>query len=320
MSGLRILALSYLASAGLFCLAATYAAHPDLGEFLAGSRLDTGAAVTIDIAPPDDARAADGGDRFTDLAYSATVMLTILPDLTPPAGPELAQPYMPPAAAPQFDIARPSLSPRDLASARAVAVARRLKESLTPQMLKAFDLFVYVSKADHGPLAQRMYVFRKQRGRKLALLHDWPASTGRERREISPHGRRKFTATPRGYYELDPRRMYRSYRSWTWDQPMPYAMFFDWKRRGSQTGLAIHAASAGCVHLSPGNARTLYELIRSEYRGLVPRFAYDPRTQTMSNDGTLMRDAKGHLKMADGYKVLVRIEDYAGDASIAALF
>lgn len=332
MSGLRILALSYLASAGLFCLAVTYAAHPDLGEFLAGSRLDTGAAVTIDIAPPDDARAAAGGDRFTDLAYSASVMLTILPDLTPPAGPDLAQPYMPPAAVPQFDIARPSPSPRDLASARAVAVARRLRESLTPQMLKAFDLFVYVSKADHGPLAQRMYVFRKRRGGKLALLHDWPASTGRERREISPHGRRKFTATPRGYYELDPRRMYRSYRSRTWDQPMPYAMFFDWERRGSQTGLAIHAASggdiarlgrrasAGCVHLSPGNARTLYELIRREYRGLVPRFAYDPRTQTMSNDGTLMRDAKGHLKMVDGYKVLVRIEDYAGESSVAALF
>jgi hypothetical protein len=40
----------------------------------------------------------------------------------------------------------------------------------------------------------------------------------------------------------------------------------------------------------------------------------------MSNDGTLMRDAKGGLRMADGYKVLVQIEDYSGDDSIAALF
>jgi hypothetical protein len=52
----------------------------------------------------------------------------------------------------------------------------------------------------------------------------------------------------------------------------------------------------------------------------VPRFAYDSRSQTMSNDGAFMHDAKGGLRMADGYKVLVQIEDYAGDNSIAALF
>ena len=48
---------------------------------------------------------------------------------------------------------------------------------------------------------------------------------------------------------------------------MPYAMFFNWENHGYQTGLAIHGAtgddigllgtraSAGCVRLSPENAR-----------------------------------------------------------------
>jgi hypothetical protein len=392
MSGLRALALSYLVSAGVFCLAATYAAHPDLGGLLASGagrlwqsaldnarhrdlalldRLDVirglgnGAAVTIDIAPPgpNDARTLarartldiaprsldPADDRFTDPDYSASATVTILPDLSPkiapPAEPKLARPRMPRAGAPDFDIAQgpppivipePSplndAAPQSKASARAVAVAARLKDTLTPEMLRHFDLFLYVSKSERGPLAQRMYVFRKQPGDRLALLYDWAASTGREKREISPRGRSSFTGTPRGYYELDPDRMYRKYRSWSWDQSMPYAMFFNWERQGLQTGLAIHAASgddvallgqrasAGCVHLSPENARTLYELIRGEYRGQVPRFAYDSRSQTMSNDGAFMHDAKGGLRMADGYKVLVQIEDYAGDNSIAALF
>lgn len=382
MSGLRKLALSYLASAAVFCLAATYAAHPDLSGLVTGAgshawqavldmaqqqdvalldRIDNDAAVTIAITPPgpNDVRTlaqsrpltvaprtlAPADDHFTNPDYSASATITIMPDLpmAPPAEPKLASPNMPRATAPQFDIARnepviipepPPLPdvPHSKASARAIAVADRLKENLTPEMLKAFDLFVYVSKADRGPLAQRMYVFKKQPDRKLSLLYDWPASTGREKREISPRGRKSFTNTPRGYYELDPDRMYRKYRSYSWDQPMPYAMFFNWERQGLQTGLAIHAASgddiallgqrasAGCVHLSPENARTLYNLIRSEYRGEVPRFAYDAATQTMSNDGALMHDAKGRLKMADGYKVLVQIEDYAGDNSVAALF
>jgi lipoprotein-anchoring transpeptidase ErfK/SrfK len=278
-------------------------------------------------------------DRFTNPDFSASATVTILPDLAPPR-----------AAKPQslnrsFDVARnaPSVvipeppppsapAPAIKASARAIAVAERLKENLTPEMLKSFELFLYVSKADRGPLAQRMYVFRKQKDVGLNLLYDWPASTGREQREVSPRGRSSFTGTPRGYYELDPDRMYRKYTSYSWKQSMPYAMFFNWERQGLQTGLAIHAASgddiallgrrasAGCVHLAPEDARTLYELIRGEYRGQVPRFAYDKRTRTMSNEGALMRDAKGRLVMADGYKVLVLIEDYAGDDSIAALF
>ena len=73
------------------------------------------------------------------------------------------------------------------------------------------------------------------------------------------------------------------------------------------------------MHLSPSHARQLYELIRGDYKGKVPRFAYNRATQTMSNHGDMMRDAAGNLVMADGYKVLVDIEDFSGANMLAAM-
>ncbi|MEJ0041373.1 MAG: hypothetical protein WDM81_03810 [Rhizomicrobium sp.] len=40
----------------------------------------------------------------------------------------------------------------------------------------------------------------------------------------------------------------------------------------------------------------------------------------MSNDGLMMHDADGNLKMADGYKVLVFVENYGGENIVAALY
>jgi hypothetical protein len=180
-----------------------------------------------------------------------------------------------------------------------------------------------------------MYVFRKdfdnrKDGGALTLLYDWAASTGREQNEISPRGRSSFTATPVGFYQLDPERMYRRYHSYSWDQDMPWAMFFNWERQGMKTGLAIHSAtgddiaklgsraSAGCVHLSPENAQTLYHLIRDGYRGDAPRFAYNAGTQTMSNRGGFAHRRDGSLKMAAGYRVLIDIDDFAGRDVVAS--
>ena len=39
----------------------------------------------------------------------------------------------------------------------------------------------------------------------------------------------------------------------------------------------------------------------------------------MSNQGRFMRDANGKLKMADGYRVLVMVEDYGGEKIVTAL-
>ena len=68
-------------------------------------------------------------------------------------------------------------------------VVDRLKQNLTPEMFANFSLFLYVSKAEDGPLAQHMYVFDKADSGDLTLKYDWPVSTGRERVEFQP-GRR----------------------------------------------------------------------------------------------------------------------------------
>ncbi|MBV8977555.1 MAG: L,D-transpeptidase family protein [Alphaproteobacteria bacterium] len=242
-----------------------------------------------------------------------------------------AQKPAPLELAPQAEAAaRPELASPGASEVR--RVVQRLKDNLTSELLANFELFLYVSKAEDGPWAQRMYVFRKQAKGDLDLLYNWPVSTGRELVEYAPNGQRAPSFTPQGYYELDPDRMYRHHVSGQWNQSMPYAMFFNWERDGLQTGLAIHGAtsedvamlgkraSAGCVRIAPQNAALLFNLIKTQYRGLAPRFAYDRRTATMSNDGLLMHDAEGHVKLADGYKVLVFIENYGGDNVVAAVF
>lgn len=361
MSGLRSLGFCYLASASVFLLAATMAAHPDLDRTLrvqaaALTRRVAALAHQQDLtffdAPYVSARldiaADDDGPRVSiaidpepqqkpqpQQMAAAPVQSLVLPDLSPlpaPALPDIAAPQAPDVTPPDFAIAQDDVAAPVAAPAATRQAMARLKDSLTPEMLAHFELFLFVSKADKGPLAQRMYVFRKDAAGELTLAYDWAASTGREKPEISAIGHHTVTTTPQGFYELDPSRMYRAYHSTSWDQAMPYAMFFNWERQGLQTGLAIHAASgddiarlgnrasAGCVHLSPEHAALLYNLIRSHYRGSVPRFAYNARTATSSNSGDFARDAAGDLKMADGYKVLIDIEDYGGDNVVAALF
>jgi len=210
-------------------------------------------------------------------------------------------------------------------------VEENLKDNLTQELYDDFQLFLYVSKAGHGPLAQQMYVFRKRRDGDLALLYHWPVSTGRELVEYNSEGRMLPSYTPSGYYELDPHRFYRHHVSSQWHEPMPYAMFFNWIKDGGATGLAIHAASgrdveklgtrasAGCIRLPPEAARTLFSLIRAHYRGLVPRFAIDS-AGTMSNDGIVLRGANGRTELAQGYKALVFIQDYGGKSLVAAMY
>ncbi|HEY7977420.1 MAG TPA: L,D-transpeptidase family protein [Rhizomicrobium sp.] len=244
--------------------------------------------------------------------------------------PQATQPIAPKAPA---QLAPPPINDHPPSAAELARVTQHFRSSLTREMLANFELFLYVSKADHGVAAQRMYVFQKQDSGDLVLLHNWPASTGREMVEYAPNGTKAPSFTPAGYYELDPKRMYVHHVSGQWQQPMPYAMFFNWEDHGYQTGLAIHGAdgaedisllgtraSAGCVRIAPENARVLFSLIKNDYKGLMPKFAYDKRTATMSNQGVLLHNTDGNLQMAEGYKVLVFIENYGGENVVAALF
>jgi lipoprotein-anchoring transpeptidase ErfK/SrfK len=202
-------------------------------------------------------------------------------------------------------------------------VQQRLQDNLSSEMLHNFGLFIYVSKADVGPWAQHMFVFQKA-GDDLLLLYDWPVSTGRETVEADAQGVEVSTGTPAGYYELDPKRIIEKYRSIQWNEPMPYAMFFNFTAHGTQTGLAIHGtedgggllgmrASAGCVRLAPENARTLFMLVRDNYKGLVPKLAFDKYTSSTMNNGLMKHDENGSLELTPGYSALVYIDEFGGD-------
>ncbi len=220
-----------------------------------------------------------------------------------------------------------SLFPQsDLAS-----VVQHVKSRLTSELYENFRLFVYVNKAARGPWAQHMFVLRKQPDNTLVVLEDWPISTGRELNETNGAGAMLATTTPQGFYQLDPQRLYVSHRSVQWDEPMPYAMFFNWTRDGKATGLAIHAAtegeisllgtraSAGCVRLSPQAAQDLFVLIQTDYRGAAPMFEAYSRDGPSGNGGSLRVNPDGSFQLADGYSVLVFIEDFGGDTTAVAL-
>jgi hypothetical protein len=210
-------------------------------------------------------------------------------------------------------------------------VAHRLNDSLSREMFTNFGLFIYVDKAERGPFSQRMFVFEKS-GDNLALLYDWPVSTGREGLEKDAHGHLQSTVTPVGYYGLDPKRLFEDHVSSQWNEDMPYAMFFDWKPNGHDTGLAIHGAagdesdvlgtraSAGCIRISQDNAHTLFDLVRNEYRAPAPKIAYLDDSQNVSSEGFLLHDRDGQLKIGDGYSVLVMVDDYVGESQVSSLF
>lgn len=227
------------------------------------------------------------------------------------------------AAVPYSDPGVPSDADLDL-------VKRRLNDSLSADMLANFNLFIYIDKAKNGALAQRMFVFEKTNTGDLALLHDWPVSTGRERDEIDPRGKWESTATPRGFFEFDPKRIYIDHTSSQWDEAMPYAMFFNWRPGGHDTGLAIHGtpeqnedalgsrASAGCIRLSMENARLLFDLVHSRH-GPAPKLAYLDDS-SVSSEGSLMHDSEGRIELTDGYSALVLIDDYAPGERMSSLY
>lgn len=203
----------------------------------------------------------------------------------------------------------------------------------TPDEIEGyFDLYLYVSKAEAGPIAQHMFVYQRDAAGQLALIYDWPVSTGREKRERTPSGRKTYTHTPEGIFKLDPNRFHKLWKSRAWNADMPWTMFFDLIENGGMSGLAIYAAgrgkisqlgrraSGGCIRLAPENAEFLFKLIQKNYAGLVPVLAMEGDTTSLV--GTPQRLDDGSIVLTYGYRVLMHIEDYPGVAlpeiSIAA--
>jgi hypothetical protein len=199
----------------------------------------------------------------------------------------------------------------------------RVRAHVPEDIFDYFDTFLYVSKAAHGPLAQHMYIFRKDDQNDIAFEQRFPVSTGRERHE------KYFTGTPAGLFELDPNRFDRHHYSRTWRARMPWAMFLNASIRGRMTGIALHSAdvhvaqlgrraSGGCVRMPPAKAAELFRRFQAEERGFVPTFAYDEAAHRTSRTGGVIRDADGKPVLYYGYKVLVVIENYRGGPLMVA--
>ena len=212
----------------------------------------------------------------------------------------------------------------DEVAGKAAIAQKRLFGTVPDEIEPYFDLFMYVSKAKRGPLAQHMFVFQRDADGQIVPYAEWRVSTGREKFEIN-NNRRVRTTTPEGIFQLDPDRFHKRYWSRSWDNaPMHYAMFYDMMNNGRQTGLAIHAAigkskidrlgrrdSAGCVRLAPKNAKELFFKVQTATRGRVPVLAVNERGST-DRWGRVQRDASGAMLLQDGYRAVLFVENFDG--------
>jgi hypothetical protein len=200
----------------------------------------------------------------------------------------------------------------------------RLFTALPDDIEQYFDLFLYVSKATSGALAQRMFIFERGIDDQINPTVQWLVSTGRERRE------KYFTTTPEGIYKLDADRMHRKWWSRRWNAPMPFAIFFDYTVKTGKAGLAVHAtpqhidelgrrASGGCIRLHPDHARALFDRLDDpSSKGLVPVFPFKDELGRSARDGEVLRNKDGGVVLQAGLKVLLFVENFDGDPEVYA--
>src|SRR5689334_21001201 len=163
MSALRLLALSYLASAAVFVVTAAVVAHPQwlrpAPPYEPVVRLTLTPPGPGDAQPKAKIRQKQEAERRA-AAPPPAMPARVSPDLSPESAPVPAEPRLvkPNPIAPRDVRSDLNTAPAPVipvpAHDRLKAAAFRLKDKLTPEMVQHFDLILYVSKAGSGPLAQ----------------------------------------------------------------------------------------------------------------------------------------------------------------------
>jgi hypothetical protein len=133
---------------------------------------------------------------------------------------------------------------------------------------RSHRLVIAINKASKGRDAQTLTIF--ENGSEVLKVK---VSTGREKEELAKSGRRYISTTPKGYFR--PQKIYQDYLSYTWQAPMPNAVFII-------GGIALHAttkshfselgtrASGGCIRLMPADSLLIREKIMETGRGTRP--------------------------------------------------
>lgn len=151
-----------------------------------------------------------------------------------------------------------------------------MKAALTPglnrdgvaEAVRNHRLVIAVNKAAKGPGAQTLTMYENG----VEILKQ-KISTGRERQEKASSGRVYVSTTPKGFFR--PTKIYKDYLSYTWNAPMPNAVFFI-------GGIALHAttkshyaelgtrASGGCVRLLLETSKFIREKVMETGAGNQP--------------------------------------------------
>jgi len=146
-------------------------------------------------------------------------------------------------------------------------VTRPTEDSLR-RHLNENKVVVVVNKAASGPGAQSLVLY--ENGTESMRIK---VSTGKEEQVRSTSGRVYVSTTPRGHWR--PTKVYKDYLSYTWDAPMPNAVFY-------VGGIAIHAtgqsnysklgtrASGGCVRTTLEDSKKIREIVMDSGRGSAP--------------------------------------------------
>jgi hypothetical protein len=136
------------------------------------------------------------------------------------------------------------------------------------QAVRSHRLVIAVNKASKGPGAQTLTMYENG----VEILKQ-KISTGREKTEKAKSGRVYLSTTPKGFFR--PKSIYRDYLSYTWNAPMPNAVFFI-------GGIALHAttkshyaelgtrASGGCVRLLLETSALIRSKVMDTGRGSQP--------------------------------------------------
>lgn len=148
------------------------------------------------------------------------------------------------------------------------SVNPNLNSAGVARAVRSHRLVIAVNKAATGPEAQTLTMY--ENGTEILKQK---ISTGREKEEKAKSGRIYFSSTPKGFFR--PTKIYKDYLSYTWNAPMPNAVFFN-------GGVALHAtspshyaelgtrASGGCVRLLLETSQFIREKVMETGMGSQP--------------------------------------------------